>query len=366
MTHKILHIIPSLDRAGAEKQLLLLVTQLPPEEFEVHICALTRGGPITAELRAAGLPVTVIGKRWKADPVAYWKLRRQIGALRPALVHTWMFAANAYGRAAARSVGVKHLVASERCVDRWKTGYQFAIDRALMPATDRVVVNTTGVRDFYVEQGLPAERFEIIPNGIPPARPSRIAREALLAELELPGDVLLIGAAGRLWPQKRMKELIWAFVLVTQLYPNARLLVMGDGPQRAMLEQFVRDLEAQSSVFLLGHRDDVPDLLPHLDVYWNDSAYEGMPNAVMEAMAAGVAVVASDIPGNRELVVPGETGELVSLGDRAGRARATDELLADAALRRRYGEAGRARMLRDFSVESMIDRHVAMYRDLLL
>lgn len=365
MPVRILQIIPSLDRAGAEKQLLLLAAHLPREEFEVHVCALTRGGPLAAELQAADVPVTVIGKRWKADPLAYWRLKRHIAALRPDLVHTWIFAANAYGRAAARAAGVRHLIASERCVDQWKAGYQFAIDRRLMRYTDRVVVNTSATRDFCVEHGLPAERFEVIPNGIPPARPSRFTRSELLAELGLPEDALLVGTVGRLWPQKGIKDLIWAFVITNTITPGAKLLVIGDGPQRSLLEQFVRDLKAEEYVLMLGHRDDVPDLMPHLDVYWAGSEYEGMPNAVMEAMAAGVPVVASDIPGHRDLVVPGETGMLYPRGDRASICRETDKLLADAALRRQLGEAAQQRMLEEFSVERMVERHVELYRQVL-
>ena len=95
MKKRILHIIPSLDRAGAEKQMTLLVGGLPREAFEVHVCALTRGGPRQLELEAAGIPVTVIGKRFKVDPLAAWRLQRYVNRLRPDLVHTWLFAANA-------------------------------------------------------------------------------------------------------------------------------------------------------------------------------------------------------------------------------------------------------------------------------
>ncbi len=365
MPIRILHIIPSLDRAGAEKQLVLLARGLPRDEFEVHVCALTRGGPLEAELREAGVPVTVIGKRWKFDPLAYLRLKQYIRQLRPAVVQTWMFAANAYGRAAARAAGVPHLVAGERCVDRWKAPYQFAIDRHLMQYTNRVVVNAPAIRDFCARHGLPADRFEIIANGVLPARPSRYSRAELLQELELPDDARLVGAVGRLWPQKRMKDVIWAFALVYVLHPGTKLLVIGEGPQRTLLEQFVRDLKAEEHVRLLGHREDVPDLLPHLDLLWSGSEYEGMPNALLEAMAAGVPVVATDIPGHRELIAPGETGALVPIADRAGFARETDRLLSDPALARQLGAAGQRRVLDQYSAERMVEQHVRLYREIL-
>src|SRR5256885_7496219 len=111
---RLLLIIPTLVRGGAEKQLMLLARGLPRDEFDVHVAVLTHTGPLESELRDAGIPVTVIGKRWKFDPLCYWRLRRHIAALRPEIVHTWLFAANAYGRQAPLIAGGKHILAGER------------------------------------------------------------------------------------------------------------------------------------------------------------------------------------------------------------------------------------------------------------
>jgi glycosyltransferase involved in cell wall biosynthesis len=116
---------------------------------------------------------------------------------------------------------------------------------------------------------------------------------------------------------------------------------------------------------LLGHRDDVLRILPHCDTLWLASGYEGMPNVVMEAMAAGVPVVASDIPGCRDLVVPGKTGYLARVGDSAGIARHTMRIFDDAELARRLGDAARQRVAEEFSVERMIERYAELYRELL-
>jgi glycosyltransferase involved in cell wall biosynthesis len=364
VTHRILHIIPSLDQAGAEKQLVLLAAGLPRDEFETHVCALTRGGPRQAELEAASIPVTLIGKRLKADPLAAWRLQRHVAQLRPQLVQTWLFAANAYGAAAALKAGVPHLVAGQRCVDPWKAWPQLAIERWVARRADRVVVNSQAVRDFYCQHGLPAGKMVTIPGGVPPAEPSDLSRADLLEELDLPADARLIGAVGRLWPQKRIKDLLWAADLCHLVRDNIWLLVIGDGPQRRQLERFVHLLQGEDYIRLLGERNDVGRILPHLDVLWLGSEYEGLPNAVMEAMAARVPVVATDIPGCRDLVVPGETGFLVPVGDRAARARATEKILSDPQLAKRLGEAGRQRMTDQFRVDQMIQRHVVMYREI--
>jgi glycosyltransferase involved in cell wall biosynthesis len=186
----------------------------------------------------------------------------------------------------------------------------------------------------------------------------------LLSELDLPPDALLIGAVGRLWPQKRLKDLIWAADLLKCVRDDVHLLVIGDGPQRWRLQHYRDQVEIGDRVHFLGERSDVPRLLPHLSCLWLGSGYEGQSNAIMEAMSAGVPVVATDITGNRDLVVPGETGYLVPVGDRGEFARWTKVLLEDAALARRFGEAGRERMLKEFSIERMVQRHAELYAGL--
>lgn len=365
LTRRILHVIASLDRAGAEKQLVLLARGLVQHDFDVHVCALTRGGPRAADLRQAAIPVRVLGKRWKADPFALWRLRRHIRQLAPDLVHTWMFTANTYGRLAAMMARVGLLVAAERCADPWKSWLQISLDRVLARRTQRIVANSRGVVDFYTRQGLPPGRFAVIAGGVPAAVDPTTSRAELLRELGLPASVRLIGAVGRLWPQKRVKDLIWAADLVHLINPDVRLLIIGDGPQRRSLERFTRLLEAEDHVRFLGERDDVWRIMPHLDVLWQGSQYEGLPNAILEAMAAAVPVVATDISGHRELVIPGQTGYLVGVGARAQRTHLTDKILRDPALASRLGSAGRQHVLQHFGVDSMVRQYVDLYEQLL-
>jgi glycosyltransferase involved in cell wall biosynthesis len=361
---RVLQIIPTLVRGGAEKQMVLLASNLPRDRFDVHVAVLTYSGPLEHDLRAANVPTTIIGKRWKLDPLSYRRLRKHIQDLQPDLVHTWMFTANAYGRAAAIAAGVKYIVAGERSPDPGKSIGKRWIDRRLARRTDRIVTNTSVIVDAYVAKGLPREKFVVIPNGVPAPAPPSLSKSEFLREIGLPDSSRLIAAVGRLSHEKRIKDLIWACDLLKCIRDDTHLLIIGDGPQRWRLERFREQAHIVDRVHFLGERSDVPQLLPHCDCLWLGSSYEGQSNAIMEAMNTGLPVVATDIPGNRDLVLPDETGFLIDVGDRAAFARETQRILSDAELARRLGDAGRRRMREQFSVEQMVSRHAALYEQL--
>ncbi len=362
---RILQIIPSLDRAGAEKQFALLCAHLPRDQFEVHACALTRGGPYQQLLGDHHVPLTVIGKRFKIDPGAYRAVKRLMGRLRPDIVQTWLFAANAYGRAAAVACGVPIVIGCEQCADPWKRWHQLAIDRCLAHRSARIIVNDPGVRKFYCRAGIAEEKFVVIPNGVPPHQPSPWSRREVLDRLDLPADARLVATVARLWPQKRIRDVIWAAELLTVARDDVQVLIIGDGPQRAQLQRFRDQVQLQGRVHFLGHRDDVPQLIEHFDVLWLASGYEGLPNILMEAMAAGVPVVATDIPGNRQLVRHGETGYLVPVGDRAALAKFAFQIVEDPAGHAPLKEKARREIQDKYPVARMVDAHATLYRQLL-
>jgi glycosyltransferase involved in cell wall biosynthesis len=363
MTTRIVLLIPSMDLGGAEKQLCLLAENLPKDQFDVHVLLLTRDGPRSESLRQAGIPVTLIGKRFKTDPSALLRLRRELKRLKPQIVHTWLFAANSFGRAAAWMTGVPRILASERCVDPWKTEAHYWIDRRLAAITETITTNSSGVRDFYAAHGIDPGLFRIIPNGIEPRRTNcSIDRDEAFRRLDVPEGNKLILAVGRLWPQKRYRDLIWAAELLATLRQDITFVILGDGPQRGELLRYRDALTRPDRVRLAGNRTDVAELLPHADLFWIGSEFEGQSNSLIEAMQAGLAVVASDIPGNRDLVIPAETGRLVAVGDAAEFARQSNDLLEHDAERIRLGRAGSSRIAAEFTVEAMVQKHMDLYR----
>ncbi len=358
-------LIPTLDRSGAEKQLTLLATRLPRDEFDVEVVALTRSGPYAAELEQAGVPLTVLGKRRKFDPACLRRLKRHLQQRQLDILHTWLFAANAYGRLALPRTNAPKVIVSERCVDSWKAGWQLWLDRKLIPKTDLLVGNSHAVADFYESIGVPRERLAVVRNGIerPPA--PQQSREEFCRSLDLPETAKVVGFVGRLAPQKRLKDLLWSFELLTNLEHDVAFVIAGDGPQRRELENFARSIRCLDRVRFLGHREDAASLISHFDVFWLASDFEGQSNSLMEAMAGGVPCVVSDIAANIELITNEQTGIVVPTSDRVAFTKAVDRLLRETDFARGIAEKAAAFCQESLSVERMVGEYSRLYRETL-
>ena len=360
----VLQLIPTLDRSGAEKQMALLAAGLPRDRFRVEVAALTRLGPLEHDLRASGVPVTLIGKRLKADPIALARLSRFLKEREFDVVQTWIFAANTYGRIAARRAGVPVVVVAEMAVDLWKGRGQLAVDRALARWTDRVVGNSLAVSEFYHKAGIPAAKLEVIPSGIGNEEPPEVDRAEVRRGFGFAPDAPLILFAGRLAPQKAVEDLLAAIDVLQHVRPDLCVLIVGDGPLREKLEGLVSAFRIGHAVKFLGHRDDVPRLLAASDLLVLPSLYEGLPNVVLEAMRFRKPVVATAAPGTTEVVKHGETGLLVPMKKPTALAQAIRTVIEDPVLAARLGEAGRTRAEAEFRAATMIDRFAALYERL--
>ncbi len=360
----VLHLIPTLDRSGAEKQMVLLARGLPRDRFHVEVATLTRLGPLAQELQAAGIPVTGIGKRLKFDPVALHRLLRFLRSRRFDVVQTWIFAANTYGRLAAHLARVPIVVTTEMAVDLWKGARERFIDRRLARWCDRLVGNSHAVAEFYRSLGIPEERLSVIYSGITEEEPPPVDPAAIRAEFGFEAETPLVFFAGRLAEQKRIDDLLKALDLLQHVQPDLRTLIAGDGPLRSRLEETARLYQLAGRVRFLGHRDDVPRLMAASDLVVLPSAYEGLPNVVLEAMQLRKPVVATAAPGTTEVVVDGQTGVLVPVGNIQLLARAIRDIVRDPALARRLGDAGHDRVGAEFRAQTMIDRFAALYEEL--
>ncbi|MEM6654432.1 MAG: glycosyltransferase, partial [Planctomycetota bacterium] len=211
-----------------------------------------------------------------------------------------------------------------------------------------------------------ADKIAIVPRGVEPLPAElEITREQAFAELELPPTARAVAIVARLKPSKNVKELIWHADLVRVLDDDLRVVIFGDGPIRPELERFARMASDLEHIRFAGERHDVRSLLPHFEMLWHAGGESAPPVAVLEAMAAGVPVVADLSPGACEAIVDGETGCLVPAGGRAERGRVTKQLFDDETLRRAMGDAARRCVAERFGVEPMVSGTIAAYESVL-
>ncbi len=254
------------------------------------LCRLGKGRVTISPATAPIVPIAALGRRATIDPLAFVRLVRLIRRFQPDVVHTWNLDAAVYagaalrpwpqkwhGRVRAARVRPEHpqLVIGLYRIEPWKPAWHYFVARRLSNLADRLVTNSSSVRDWFASRGWPSDKFVSDSARRAARAPSDVSREELLRELQLPADAKLIGVVGRLVPENRVKDLIWAADLLRVLHDNLRLLVIGDGPLRSQLEEYARLASDLDHIQFLGDRRDVWRIMPHLDVLWNGSENGG-------------------------------------------------------------------------------------------
>ncbi|MFO0889206.1 MAG: glycosyltransferase [Isosphaeraceae bacterium] len=359
-------VITELDVGGAEKAMVSLAEGLDRRRWSPHVIALGPEGVLAARLRGAGISCECLGAG-RGQPVRL--LRRLIRAfrrLRPELVQSFLFHANISSRLAAPWAGSPWVVGGLRVAERrGSRRWHLLLDRLTGRLAAGSVCVSEGVRAFSVREGrLSPGRLTVIPNGIDP-RPYDSAAAVPREGLGVPRGAELCLAVGRLDPQKGIADLLAAAERVIPLCPTWHLALAGDGPSRGWLLEQLRQRPALGGrVHWLGPRRDVPGLLKAADYLVLASHWEGMPNVVLEAMAAGLPVVATTVEGTEELVVPGETGWLVPPREPEVLARALLDAASSRERRLLMGEAGRRRA-GGFSMARVVAAYERLWAGLL-
>jgi glycosyltransferase involved in cell wall biosynthesis len=359
----VLHLITELDTGGAQKALARLLARLDRSRFEPSVACLYNGdGAVAREIRGLGIPVVDLGMRakWRWD--ALWRLYRRLCKERPTILHTWMFHANLPGRLLGRLAGVPIIVCGERTMGQESRRRHWA-NRMTHPLADRIMCVSPAVADFVVKEvGIPKDKTVVIPNGVERRDSGSLPtqREAR-AWLGLPTNRPLIGTVTRLAPVKGLDVLLEAMLSL----PDVHAVFVGKGPEKGRLEAMAKELGIGERSQFVGRKEDVSTWLAALDAFVLPSHWEGMSNALLEAMAAGLPVVATAVGGTPDVVLDGVTGLLVSPGDPASLARAIGRMIRDPNLRQKMGRAGRARIEQHFSIEETVRRTEEMYTVLL-
>lgn len=361
MTHRILHLVPTLETAGAQRQLVAVAAGAARAGIAVCVAALDRLGELERELVGAGAAVELIGRYGRLDLPAFARLTRLVGRFRPEVLHSWRAPAHDWTCAAALRCKVRGVVLSQH---RPEGHWRLALPRWAAQwggLSLRLVVNARADAHRWRRCGWPDSMVEVIPAGVSAPAPLPLTPAQVRDRLGLPASSRLIAALGELRRTKGLKDAIWATDLLQVAGHDVHLLLFGEGPHHERLRTFAGQANVAHRVHFLGCRPDAPRWLPLCDILWAPGSEGGHPRSVLEAMAAGVPVVAADAPNMRELIVPGESGFFVPAGDRAGLARHTHRLFEDETERQRIGQAGRQRALVQFSEGAMVARYLALY-----
>jgi len=349
----IFYVITELYRGGAEKNLSYLVRSVR-ERHRVKLVCLYGDGEVAGELRDAGIEVECLGFRraWQFYKVR--SLARMMRGFAPDIVHTFLIHANIAGRIAARLARVPVTLSSVRVAERERRRH-LLMDRWTNGLVTLEVCNSEAVKRFMADEaGIPSDRMRVIPNGI---------EVSGCGAGPLPEWPPVVTFVGRLHEQKGVDVLIRAAARVLKEVPEAVFRIVGDGPKRAELEALTGQEDVAGSVRFEGYVGDVPGVLAASSLLVLPSRWEGMPNAVLEAMACGRPVVCSGVDGCGEVVADGETGLLVPPGDDAALAEAIVTVVKDRERASQMGRAGRERVEKHFTVPAMVDAYEELYRE---
>jgi glycosyltransferase involved in cell wall biosynthesis len=369
---RVFYLVDSLNVGGTETQAVELALRMPVAQYESTLGCLRAQGPLLERLEGSAVAIEEFHPMGGLDsPAGVYQLLRLAAFLRRKkfdVVHAHDLWSNLMGVPAARMAGVPAIVASQRDLSHfdWYEGKRRYWLRRIQNLAGAVLANATPIRDALISEGAFApEKLRVIHNGVDTERfqHGRRDRERLFPGAGGGKFVVLVGnmhtdVKGHPW-------LIAAAAVVVRDFPATRFVLAGDGESRARFEQQVADLGMQANFIFLGRRSDIPDVLASSDIGVLPSMAEGLPNAVLEYMAAGLPTVVSRVGGNPELVQDGVTGLLVPPQDPEALAAALLRLLRDPELSRQIAMNGRQLATRDFGFERLIREVDALYTELL-
>jgi glycosyltransferase involved in cell wall biosynthesis len=369
MSKKIVYLITEMEIGGAQRVLNRLLAKLDRNKFEPMVVCFYNGDSIIGNMiRKLDIPVIDIGF---SKPWNFYKLWRLWHIFRhecPTILHCWLFHANLIGRIFGHFSDVPIIITSRRNVEIGGRYREF-LKRMTNNYDHAVVAVSERVRKVEIERNnTNPEKVITIHNGVDISEHKRnisLNKIHIRSKYQIPNDIVVIATVSRLLPQKGLEYLVFALRDFYNLRNKATLFVAGDGVSRQDLEQLVVTGCLQNSIYFLGWRSDIPHVLSCIDIFVLPSLHEGMPNVILEAMAAGLPVVATNVGGTPEVVVDGETGFLVPPRDPKALADAIVRLINDPELRKRFGQAGRERIEKHFTIQETVRKTEALYSRLL-
>lgn len=368
----VMHVVFNFNVGGLENGIVNLINRMDGERFRHMVVALTRCEPSFCErVRRDDVEFISLNKSPGHGIKLYPRLYRLFADARPAIVHTRNLAA-LEAVVPARAAGVPVRIHGEHGWDVWDPGgvrlrYKF-MRRVYRPFVSHYVALSSQLESYLSKSvGVPGSRILRICNGVDTERfhPSAGNRGMLEGSPYNLSGLIVLGTVGRLQPVKDQINLVRAFALLMQRTPDLarqlRLMIIGEGPSRPQIEREIEHFGLGERVWLAGERSDIPDAIRAMDLFVLPSRAEGIANTILEAMATGLPVVATDVGGSGELIVHGQTGGLAPANNSEVLAALLERYVIDAELRAKHGLAGRARIEANFSIEHMVNSYQDLY-----
>lgn len=372
---RVLVVISNLEYGGAQRQVIELANQLDPARFDAHVCSLSDYTPLANLLADADRRLHVVRKTFKFDVTVVLRLARLMERLGIDIVHSFLFDAEIASRLAGRLSGIPIIVGSERNTDYHLKRRQLAAYRLTRGCVDLVIANSNAGADFNSRTlGFDRNRYRVVHNGVDVTRFRPGDGKEARVRLGIEEDERVVGIFASIKRQKNHLLFFRAAREILDRFPRARFLVVGDMLYAGMhgsdeykveVEKLVDELLVRDRCLFLGNRDDVELLYRACDVTVLPSLFEGTPNVLLESMACGVPVVASDVSDNAYIVPDGRAGRIVPIGDPKFLADRVCELLVDEERRREMGRAAREWVSGEFSTRALATKVGDIYLGLL-
>lgn len=368
---KVVHMIGGGEYGGAENHIIQLIASFDPQEIDASVICFYESA-FSETLREMGVEVTVLDQYHRFDPRIAWGLGPVLKKINPDILHTHGVKANFFGRIVARRLNSIKVVTTvhshlKHDYDQWAIKLlTYGMEYSTRRLNDYFIAVSNPIKMDLIDSGVAEERIAVIPNGIPLQKFTAVHNPGLLREeLQLPDDALVVGTVARLRPVKGIGLLIEAVGALCREWQNLHIVVIGDGPERGALEMQVQHLGISDRVHFLGFRDNVEAYLPGMDVFANTSLSEGLPVAVLEAMASKVAVIASGVGAIPDLIQHEHNGLIVEPGSVSDIEKGLKRMLSDSEWRRSMGENGFQTVIKEYTTTVMSRRNEELYKKLL-
>ncbi len=370
----IMHVVHRLAMGGMENGLVNIINGMPSGEYRHMIVCMTESSDFERKIRKPDVVIESLHKKEGQDLATYWKMAKLIRKYKPDIIHTRNIATLEMQLVAAL-LGVKGRLHSEHGRDTvdldGRKPSHLLLRRLLNPLVKVYIALSKDIGKWLLEDvGVRSGKVLHVYNGVPTDRftPARECRDGIRREAGVAGEDVVIGTIGRFSPEKDQMTLLKAFSRLIRENSvskfRARLFLVGDGPTKQELQDYIEQNDLTEWVWMPGKRDDVEHIYSAMDIFVLPSLIEGISNTILEAMSSALPVVATRVGGNAELVSEGLTGALVKAEDEIEMAAAVAGYVNDDQLRENAGSQGRDRVLEMFSIEKMISEYLRIYKTL--